>query len=260
VSRGKTLPEFVHVRTALPAPRPARVHVPGPSYPTPSLGKELPTLADPAAFARDRVPLVRQDTDDVSFLKSVYRWDQDDAHLWDRQCDGIPKEAFYKHGQTLLTLLAPKKCEDGLNLGCGAGRVEEQWASRCRTLTGTDFSRTMIDKALEHVSHVNTRFVENDGKALPFVDGLFDFAWSELVFQHVPKSITLGYIKEVFRVLRPGGRFVCQIPRVEVYGDDRVCGGMTEGEVVEAFAGWASVSFPREAWRPEYYLTPLAYK
>jgi SAM-dependent methyltransferase len=263
VSRGKTLPES-NVLSTGPRIGPAyplktqltgiAVQVPGKLY--------EPPRRDPAAFARDRVPGVPKTEDDIEFLKNVYRWENDDEHLWDRQCDGVPKEAFYKHGQTLLSLLEPKITEDGLNLGCGAGRVEEQWASKCRTLTGTDFSFTMIEKARRHVSWVNTRFVPNDGKTLPFSDGLFDFAWCELVFQHVPKSITLGYIREVRRVLRPGGRFVCQIPRVEVYGDDRVCGGMTLAEVFDAFpqSEWSKLDFPSNAWRPEYYFTPLAIK
>ena len=176
--------------------------------------------------------------DQVALLKKLYRWDSDDVSLFDRQCPGHMREDFYRHDKCILSLLDPKSHEVGLNVGCGCGRVEAQWAGRVRELHGVDFSAAAIDVARREVSHPNVAFYRNDGRTLPpyFEQGAFDFAWCEQVFQHVPRDITCGYLKEIARVLKPGGRFVAQFPNVLKYGNSWDMGGMTRENVDAALA------------------------
>ena len=60
----------------------------------------------------------------------------------------------------------------------------------------------------------------------------FDLAWAELVFHHVPVEITDKYLREIARVLKPGGRFVCQLPLKDFYKlhSRDVCGWLTLAE------------------------------
>ena len=49
-----------------------------------------------------------------------------------------------------------------------------------------------------------------DGLALPFRDGTFDVMLHFHVFEHIPDDH--GAMREVARVLRPGGLMICQVP------------------------------------------------
>ena len=189
----------------------------------------------------------------IAALKTLYRWDSDDVSLFDRQCPGNMKDSFYKHDKTLVALLDPKHHEVGLNLGCGCGRVEAQWADRVGAIHAVDFSRAAIVIARREVPAKNVFFYENDGRTLSeFASAMFDFAWSEQVFQHVPREITRGYLKEIARVLKPGGRFVCQIPRSAKYDNVWHCGGMTVPLVEDALsdAGFSRWEYMRSDGLP----------
>jgi SAM-dependent methyltransferase len=50
-----------------------------------------------------------------------------------------------------------------------------------------------------------------DALSLPFRDGIFDLALHFHVFEHIPDDQTA--MREVARVLRPGGLLICQVPQ-----------------------------------------------
>jgi (2Fe-2S) ferredoxin/predicted methyltransferase len=100
-----------------------------------------------------------------------------------------------------------------VDVGCGIGRMDEFVAPRAAHLTGVDVSGEMVRKATARLRHLpNVRFVECDGYSLPLPAGSADTTFSHIVFQHMPRHVVRGYFREVFRVLRPGGNFVFQMP------------------------------------------------
>ncbi len=103
-----------------------------------------------------------------------------------------------------------------LDLGCGIGRMDEFVAPKVSHLVGLDVSGEMIARASARLADVpNLEFVEGDGVGLgPFPDGSFDLVFSYIVFQHAPREVFAGYLPEIFRVLKPGGSFVFQLPEV----------------------------------------------
>ena len=69
-------------------------------------------------------------------------------------------------------------------------------------------------RAREHNGGLdNVEWVHGDGLTLGGIaDGSADACLSWVVFQHIPDpEVTLGYIREVGRVLRPGGWAVLQV-------------------------------------------------
>jgi SAM-dependent methyltransferase len=48
----------------------------------------------------------------------------------------------------------------------------------------------------------------NAEERLPFADESFAFVYSNIVLQHVPRRLALGYLREFVRVLEPGGALV----------------------------------------------------
>jgi ubiquinone/menaquinone biosynthesis C-methylase UbiE len=100
-----------------------------------------------------------------------------------------------------------------LDIGCGTGRTLHQIA---RThpkmrLHGADLSPAYIKLArkrlldLEEVSLA----VEN-GEALPWADETFDVVTSTYMFHELPRNARRNVVREMFRVVRPGGLVVIE--------------------------------------------------
>ncbi|MGE5691124.1 MAG: methyltransferase domain-containing protein [Pseudomonadota bacterium] len=83
------------------------------------------------------------------------------------------------------------------------------------------------------------RFEVADGRALPFEDGSFDRAYSISVLEHVADDGDAQALRELERVVRPGGRIVLTLPYAREARDewrDRPLYG--EGEGPAFFQRW----------------------
>lgn len=108
-----------------------------------------------------------------------------------------------------------------LDLGCGVGRlinplarltdVPESWV-------GVDISARMLDLARRDAPP-NVTFRLGDGRSLP-LDEPLDAAYCVLMFQHIPTDAAASYVRQVARLLRPGGRFTFQFVDGPVSGGD----------------------------------------
>ena len=105
-----------------------------------------------------------------------------------------------------------------LDFGCGVGRLTIPLSESFARTVGVDVAPSMIATARAHVRPGHQcEFVLNRNPDLrQFPDRSFDFVHSCLVLQHVPPEVTLGYISEFFRVCRPGGLVVFQIPAARI--------------------------------------------
>jgi len=123
-----------------------------------------------------------------------------------------------------------------LEIGCGAGRVTRVFAGYFGEVHAVDISREMVRQARLAVSGFPGAHVyRNNGKDLSAVRSTWrsrfglgeplrmDFAFSFMVFQHIPsRPIIESYVREVHRLLRPGGLFKFQVqgcPEVEADPD-----------------------------------------
>jgi ubiquinone/menaquinone biosynthesis C-methylase UbiE len=101
-----------------------------------------------------------------------------------------------------------------LEIGCGAGRVTRALARLFGEVHGVDVSGEMILRAREALKDTpNARVCQNNGKDLTVVPAAeFDFAFSTIVFQHIPsRDVIETYVREVSRLLRPGALFKFQV-------------------------------------------------
>ncbi|MFN7544206.1 MAG: methyltransferase domain-containing protein [Acidobacteriota bacterium] len=101
-----------------------------------------------------------------------------------------------------------------LEIGCGAGRVTRALANLFGEVYAVDVSGEMIEQARHGLRHHPSAHVfQNNGKDLGVIPDLgFDFAFSTIVFQHIPsKEVIENYVREVHRLLRPGALFKFQV-------------------------------------------------
>ncbi|OYW07756.1 MAG: hypothetical protein B7X34_10260 [Acidobacteriia bacterium 12-62-4] len=101
-----------------------------------------------------------------------------------------------------------------LEIGCGAARVTRALAGLFGEVHAVDISPEMVaqaTKALENFPHAHV--YQNNGTDLAVVPvAEFDFAFSTIVFQHIPsREVIENYVREVSRLLRPGALFKFQV-------------------------------------------------
>ena len=97
-----------------------------------------------------------------------------------------------------------------LDLGCGVGRLASAFGRSLPdyAMIGVDISPAIVRTARKRNHAPNVHYEVGDGRTIPDLWSLtVDAVYSMLMFQHIPADACAGYVTEVARVLKPGGRF-----------------------------------------------------
>ena len=130
------------------------------------------------------------------------------------ETDGLPAEALdgYCGVGRPFALVDIVPGERVLDLGCGAGvdtLIAGIKVGEHGTAVGVDFVEEMVRRAETNrklSGAGNVRFFRASGEALPFGDDRFDVVISNGAVNLIPDK--LKALREVVRVLKPGGKFV----------------------------------------------------
>ena len=119
----------------------------------------------------------------------------------------IPDAAGFAHAKDLKVL----------EIGCGLGTDGAQFARAGADYTGIDLTDAAVDLARKRFDlfQLTGTFRVADAEGLDFPDNSFDVVYSHGVLHHTPD--TAGAIKEVHRVLKPGGRAVVMLYHRDSY-------------------------------------------
>ena len=106
-------------------------------------------------------------------------------------------------------------CRDAvvLDAGCGVGYGTAYLANVAQRVVGVDVSDDAVSYARAHYAAANVEFLIADVLELPFAEDSFDTVCSFEIVEHVADAE--GFVAELARVLKPGGRLVLSTPRTD---------------------------------------------
>ncbi len=112
--------------------------------------------------------------------------------------------AYYAVADDALRRLLGEGSGRCLDLGCGGGRA-------LQTLIGLEWTPVGVDESSDQLRiarrrHAHVELVQSNARPLPFGDATFEAAIS--TFTHTDTDHFRELVQEVFRVLKPGARFV----------------------------------------------------
>ena len=124
----------------------------------------------------------------------------------------------------LIELAEIKSSDHVLDIGTGTGIVALRAAKSGETVTGIDLSEQMLETSRLKAGRLGLEsqieFRQMDAERLEFPDASFNVVVSLFALLHFPDPLTA--LKEIYRVMKPGGRFVVAVgsgpPLVSVSG------------------------------------------
>jgi SAM-dependent methyltransferase len=140
-------------------------------------------------------------------------WDANAADYYDEHGETLGDADFLWCPEGLreedARLLGDVRGRDVLELGCGAAQAGRWLVGQGARVTAMDVSlgQLLMARELDRRTGISVKTLQADAQALPFRDEAFDVVAS--AFGAIPfVSDATGTMREVARVLRPGGRFV----------------------------------------------------
>lgn len=127
------------------------------------------------------------------------------TNQWDARAYDAKHAFVYEKAKGLVDLLAPKRGERILDLGCGTGALTADIAARGAEVLGIDRSAEMIEQAKSKFPAL--QFAVVDATALNF-DKEFDAVFSNAVLHWIPEAEKV--VTGIARALKPRGRFVAE--------------------------------------------------
>ena len=103
-----------------------------------------------------------------------------------------------------------------VDFGCGAGRSTRFVRRLGFEAVGVDVSADMIRKAREIDPEGDYRLVE-PARLTGLADGAWDLVLSAFTFDNIPQSDKAPHIRDLARLLAPGGRIVSLVSTPEIY-------------------------------------------
>ena len=158
--------------------------------------------------------------------------------------DGDP-DGFDRSGREAAERLAPHLTPESvaLDLGCGIGRVALHAAPLCRRLWAVDASPFMLRFARRRLSTLsNVDFARSRDTTVPDVrTASIDLVYSLLVLQHLEREDAFLLLRDVHRMLRPGGTAYLTFPN------------LLSDTYLQAFVGYAEGGQSTHRARARFY-------
>ncbi len=95
-----------------------------------------------------------------------------------------------------------------VEVGCGDALLTKQIAAHVAAAIGIDVTEQLVARD----APASFRFALCDGVVLPLADGTADLVYSNQLMEHLHPEDAAAQLGEIYRVLKPGGRYICVTP------------------------------------------------
>lgn len=137
--------------------------------------------------------------------------------IWEYfQRDDVTSVAFnttYARADAIAKLVSPS--QKVLTIGIGKGLLEERLLAKGVDLYSVDPDESTVKRVTERL-HAGIRLKVGYSQAIPFDEGEFDCVIMTEVLEHLEDDVINASLKEILRVLKPGGEFLGTVPAREV--------------------------------------------
>lgn len=107
------------------------------------------------------------------------------------------------------------KGKDTADIGCADGYGTQHLAGFTNTTVGVDYSEaTLVDARKKHAAKTNLTFVSGSVPPVPLESESKEVVTAFQFIEHIHNR--KGFIKDVYRVLKPGGTFMCSTPNIKM--------------------------------------------
>lgn len=153
-----------------------------------------------------------KDSSEENFQKAY-----DEIHRFFIEKENV--ESLYSEDLKWIDHFFIKLCGSGnkiLDIGSGNGKLAFAMAEKKNQVIGLDISKVAINIAQDRLKKLNQKlpveFKHGDARKLTFDDDSFDFIVSQDLVEHITEADFKLHLNEVYRVLKPGGRYLFWTP------------------------------------------------
>ena len=159
----------------------------------------------------------------VSVKEAAVHYFDEHSKLWaGRYSDPGNGEVLWQRHNGILEVIddwKPAKSSKFLDIGCGVGLLSFDLARRGLQGVGVDGAASMVESCQAEAERTGSSklwsYQQADAEHLPFEDGSFDAATCCGLIEYLPDDMEL--LKEVRRVVRPGGHFLLVVTNKHAY-------------------------------------------
>ena len=127
-----------------------------------------------------------------------------------------PESRFHRYRvREVLNLCGNPSGARAVDLGCGWGTISIALSGRAEFTVGVDFARASLKVCASRHDpgdHPNLAFVQADARLTGLRGGAWDLVVAADLIEHLYPQDTEAVYREVWRLLRPNGRFVVWTP------------------------------------------------
>ncbi len=140
-------------------------------------------------------------------------------HLQVRQVGSVWGDRFYPAGREMFDQIAGvfaaadyplPQAKRILDFGSGCGRVLRSFAevSHAGEIWGCDIDGESIAWNQANLGHIGQFYTNPTEPPTTFANEYFDAIYSVSVFTHLPEDLQMAWVRELHRIMAPGGRLV----------------------------------------------------